>query len=69
MIVQDELSTNKMKLSLDKDQPAYVAGEYTLHSSSFTVNNFGSLELKRFGMIIELLEAKTVDIGLKRSMS
>lgn len=46
----------EMKLSLEENQPAYVAGEYTLHSSSFTVNNFGGLELKRFGIKIEALE-------------
>ncbi|MCW8336369.1 single-stranded DNA-binding protein [Vibrio paucivorans] len=47
----------EMKLSLDEGQPAYVAGNYTVHSSSFTVNGYGSLELKRFGMLIEPLEA------------
>ncbi|EGU42104.1 single-stranded DNA-binding protein [Vibrio scophthalmi] len=45
-----------MKLSLDKGQDPYVAGIYTVHSSSFTINNFGSLELKRFGQLIEPLE-------------
>ncbi|QIA63314.1 hypothetical protein GT360_07215 [Vibrio astriarenae] len=46
----------EMKLSLEEGQPAYVAGNYTIHSSSFVVNNFGGLELKRFGMLIEPLE-------------
>lgn len=45
-----------MKLSLEEGQPAHVAGIYTVHSSSFVVNNFGGLELKRFGMLIEPLE-------------
>ncbi|MDN3610039.1 G5P family DNA-binding protein [Vibrio ostreicida] len=46
----------QMKLSLEEGQPPYAAGDYTVHSSSFVVNNFGGLELKRFGMIIEPLE-------------
>lgn len=45
-----------MKLSLEKGQEPYAAGTYTLHSSSFNVNNYGSLELKRFGQLIEPLE-------------
>lgn len=48
----------EMKLSLEEKQPAYVAGEYTVHSSSFTVNNYGGLELKRFGLTIEPLEVE-----------
>ena len=39
-----------MKLSLQDDQSAYKSGNYELDSSSFTVNNFGGLELKRFGI-------------------
>ncbi|WP_064604185.1 single-stranded DNA-binding protein [Photobacterium sp. J15] len=45
-----------MKLQLEEGQPPYAAGEYTVHSSSFIVNNFGGLELKRFGQVIEPLE-------------
>lgn len=45
-----------MKLSIEEGQPPYVAGIYTVHSSSFVVNNFGGLELKRFGLLIEPLE-------------
>ena len=48
----------EMKLSLDEGQPVYVAGDYTVHSSSFVVNNYGGLELKRFGLIIEPLEVE-----------
>lgn len=40
----------EMKLSLQDDQSAYKSGNYELDSSSFTVNNFGGLELKRFGI-------------------
>lgn len=47
-----------MKLQIDEGQPPYAAGIYTVHSSSFIVNNFGGLELKRFGQVIEPLEAK-----------
>lgn len=42
----------QMKLSLDEGQVAYASGEYTVHSSSYIVNNFGGLELKRFGLLI-----------------
>ncbi len=48
----------EMKLSLDEGQPPYEAGTYTLHSSSYVVNNFGSLELKRYGVMIESLEVQ-----------
>lgn len=47
----------EMKLSLEKDQLPYALGLYTLHSSSFTVNQYGALELKRFGQVITPLEA------------
>ncbi|SKA16863.1 helix-destabilizing protein [Vibrio cincinnatiensis] len=46
----------EMKLQLEEGQPPYVAGFYTLHSSSFVVNKYGALELKRYGMLIEPLE-------------
>lgn len=46
----------QMKLQLEEGQPPYEAGIYALHSSSFVVNNFGSLELKRFGQIIQPVE-------------
>lgn len=42
----------EMKLSLEKDQAPYEAGIYTPHSSSYAVNNFGGLELKRFSMLL-----------------
>ncbi len=47
-----------IKLSLDEGQPPYESGLYTLHSSSYVVNNFGSLELKPFGKVIVPLEAE-----------
>ncbi|MDF2185444.1 single-stranded DNA-binding protein [Grimontia hollisae] len=47
----------QMKLQIEEGQPHYAAGTYTVHSSSFTVNQFGGLELKRFGMIIEPVSA------------
>lgn len=46
----------QMKLSLDEDQKPYPAGMYTVESSSYVVNNFGSLELKRFGLSVVALE-------------
>ncbi|EGR0771659.1 single-stranded DNA-binding protein [Vibrio parahaemolyticus] len=45
-----------MKLQLEKDQVPYGEGLYTVHSSSFVINNFGGLELKRFGLTIEPME-------------
>lgn len=46
----------EMKLSLEQGQIPYASGLYTLHPSSFAVNQYGSLELKRFGVLIEPLE-------------
>ncbi|PSW68715.1 hypothetical protein C9J41_21510 [Photobacterium sp. GB-50] len=46
----------EIKLSLSEEEQAYKVGLYTLDSSSFTVNNFGSLELKRYGLKIVELE-------------
>ncbi|MBY7858837.1 G5P family DNA-binding protein [Vibrio fluvialis] len=47
-----------MKLGLEQGQPAYVAGLYTIHPSSFVINQYGSLELKRFGLLIEPINQK-----------
>ncbi|EPM4292344.1 single-stranded DNA-binding protein [Vibrio fluvialis] len=46
----------QIKLQLEKEQEPYAAGLYTPHSASYVVNNFGGLELKKFGMVIEPLE-------------
>ncbi|WP_086980912.1 single-stranded DNA-binding protein [Vibrio aphrogenes] len=43
----------EMKVQLEKGQEPYAAGLYTPHSSSFVVNNYGGLELKRFGMVLD----------------
>ncbi|EGQ9187738.1 hypothetical protein O1C43_003677 [Vibrio cholerae] len=48
----------EMKLGLEEGQPPYAAGLYTPHSSSYVVNTFGGLELKKFGMLIEPLEVE-----------
>ncbi|PNI00200.1 hypothetical protein C1N32_21640 [Vibrio diazotrophicus] len=48
----------EMKLGLEQGQPAYVAGLYTIHSSSFVINQYGSLELKRYGLLIEPISGK-----------
>lgn len=42
----------QMKLQVEEGQQPYPAGFYTLHGSSFNVNNYGGLELKRFGQLI-----------------
>lgn len=46
----------QMKLSLDKDQEPYPEGLYTPDSGSYVVNNYGGLELRKFGMTIKPLE-------------
>lgn len=46
----------EMKISLEKNQAPYAPGIYTMHSSSFVVNQYGALELKRFGQLITPLE-------------
>ncbi|EJV9415971.1 hypothetical protein D8T51_22930 [Vibrio vulnificus] len=46
----------EMKLSLKEGQPPYAPGIYTPHSSSYVVNNFGGLELKKYGLTIEAVE-------------
>ncbi|MCH4294418.1 G5P family DNA-binding protein [Shewanella sp. 3B26] len=46
----------QMKLQVDEGVP-YSAGMYTVDSSSFMVNNFGGLELKRFGMKLVACES------------
>ncbi|PNH87218.1 single-stranded DNA-binding protein [Vibrio diazotrophicus] len=48
----------EMKLQLEQGQPAYVAGLYAIHPSSFVINQYGSLELKRFGLLIEPISGK-----------
>ncbi|RYU80347.1 single-stranded DNA-binding protein [Aliivibrio finisterrensis] len=48
----------QIKLPMEKGQEPYAAGLYTPHSSSYVVNNFGGLELKRFGQLIQPLESE-----------
>ncbi|RBW65972.1 hypothetical protein DS893_06880 [Vibrionales bacterium C3R12] len=49
---------SRIKLSMEKDQEPFASGLYTLHSSSFVINNYGALELKRFGQLITPLEVE-----------
>ncbi|GGI93582.1 single-stranded DNA-binding protein [Shewanella gelidii] len=46
----------EMKLQVESPADAYPAGKYQIDSSSFIVNNFGGLELKRFGLTISPVE-------------
>ena len=46
------------KVQLDEGQEPYEAGLYTFHSSSYVVNNFNSVELKKYGKIIVPLEVE-----------
>lgn len=47
----------EMKLSVQDGQPPYNAGMYSVDASSFTINSFGGLELKRFGLKIKPVES------------
>lgn len=42
----------QMKLQIEDPSKTYPAGDYQIDSSSFVINNFGSLELKRFGLLL-----------------
>ena len=46
----------EMKLSLDKEDTPYKAGSYTVDSSSFIINNYGKLELKKYGLKLVEME-------------
>ena len=48
----------EMKVSLEKDETAYQAGVYTVDNSSYIVNNFGKLELKKYGLKLTQTEAE-----------
>ncbi|EGR0061344.1 TPA: hypothetical protein I7753_10040 [Vibrio vulnificus] len=48
----------EMKLSLEKDETPYKSGVYTIDSSSFIVNNYGKLELKKYGMKLAQIEVE-----------
>ncbi|MGR5413063.1 single-stranded DNA-binding protein [Vibrio astriarenae] len=40
----------EMKISLNQGDEAYPQGIYTVDQSSYLVNNFGGIELKRYGL-------------------
>ena len=46
----------EMKLSVKDGQLPYAAGTYSVDASSFAINNYGGLELKRFGLTIKPIE-------------
>ncbi|MFN3014301.1 single-stranded DNA-binding protein [Vibrio coralliilyticus] len=46
----------EMKLSLEKDESVYKAGIYMVDSSSFVVNNYGKLELNKYGLKLVNME-------------
>jgi hypothetical protein len=49
-----------MKIQVSDPSQPYTAGLYKIDSSSYVVNNFGGLELKRFGLTISKIdEAKS----------
>ncbi len=45
----------QMKLQVENPASVYPAGIYEINASSFMVNNYGGLELKRFGFTISKL--------------
>lgn len=47
-----------MKLSLEKDESMYRAGTYTVDRSSFVINSYGKLELKKYGMKLTQMEVE-----------
>ncbi|SHO23580.1 Putative helix-destabilizing protein (RstB1-phage) [Moritella viscosa] len=46
----------EMKLSVQDGQLPYGVGIYSVDASSFAINNYGGLELKRFGLKIKPYE-------------
>ncbi|QBF81321.1 hypothetical protein EXU30_00385 [Shewanella maritima] len=49
----------KMTLQVDGPAAVYPAGKYEISEKSFVINNFGGLELKRFGLVINKLDKQT----------
>ena len=47
----------QMKLQVSDPSQPYTAGEYEVDSSSYVINNFGGLELKRFGLKLTRITA------------
>lgn len=46
----------EMSLPLNEGEAPYAAGIYSVHPSSYIVNPYGSLEFKRFGLMITPVE-------------
>ncbi|SON52710.1 single-stranded DNA-binding protein [Vibrio tapetis] len=44
------------KVQLEEGQPPYQAGLYTFHASSYIVNHFNTVELKKYGKMIVPME-------------
>jgi hypothetical protein len=57
----------QMKLQVSDPTQPYLAGEYGIDTSSFVVNNFGGLELKRFGLTLTAVSKTTANSQLKAS--
>lgn len=47
----------EMRLSLEENERPYKSGVYTIDSTSFTINTYGKLELKKYGVKLQALEA------------
>ena len=54
----------QMKLQVEDPTKTYPAGEYQIDSSSFVINNFGGLELKRFGLKLVAMPKSTLNSPL-----
>lgn len=57
------------KLSIRNASEAYPSGKYTLHPSSFQVNQFGGLELNRFEMRLVPIKAPAQAVPPKAASS
>jgi hypothetical protein len=42
----------QVQIGLEEGQPAYPAGEYFLHPSSFQTDSYNKPELKKFGLVL-----------------
>lgn len=54
----------QMKLQVEDPTKTYPAGEYQIDSASYVINNFGGLELKRFGLKLVAMPKSTLNSPL-----
>ncbi|MFA7254444.1 MAG: single-stranded DNA-binding protein [Patescibacteria group bacterium] len=54
----------EVQIPLEEGQPAYPAGEYFMHPSSFQANAYNNPEIKKYGMVLSPLNE--IDLLLDR---